>query len=177
MQIMDIEAFRARYPAWLEATRPLLEAKNWKDSFKTYPFVVNEDCPWTPLARPLAQCRVAMLTTAGLYVPGDQPPFRAEDCEGDWTFRELPVDAAPERLAIAHDHFDHTRAEEDRNCVYPLDRLRELADEGFIGALAATHYAISGYCTRPDRVVEHSAPQIAAHALQTGVDVLLHIPV
>lgn len=177
MQLMDFEAFRARYPGWLEATRPLLEAKNWKESFKTYPFVVNEDCPWTPLEKPLAECRLAMLSTAGLYLPGEQPPFRAEDYEGDWTFRELPTDVAPEQFAIAHDHYDHAWAEQDRNCVYPLQRLRELQAEGFIGEIAATHYSISGYCTRADLVAEHTALEIAKHAAQSGVDVLLHIPV
>ncbi|HKI98516.1 MAG TPA: glycine/sarcosine/betaine reductase selenoprotein B family protein [bacterium] len=174
---MDVETFRSRYPAWLEATRPLLEAKDWGASFKTYPFAVNTESPWAPQAKPLAECRVALLSTAGLYVPGEQPPFRAEDIEGDWSFRELPEGVAPEALAIAHDHYDHTRAETDRNCVYPHARLRELATAGVIGEVASRHYSISGYCTRPDHIVERSAPQIVQRLRQDRVDVLLHVPV
>lgn len=176
-QNMDTAAFRAAYPQWLEQTRPLLEAADWKAAFKTYPFVVNDDAPWTPLAKPLAQCRVAMLTTAGLYVPGEQPPFRAADIEGDWTFRELPDDVPAERLAIAHDHFDHGRAEQDINCVYPHARLRELVAEGVLGGLTPVHYSISGYCTRPDLLVEHTVPEVVASLRQQRADVLFHVPV
>ena len=177
MHNMDMEAFRARYPEWLAATRPLLEAADWKTSFKTYPFVVNADSPWTPFEKPLSQCRVAVLTTAGLYVPGEQPPFRAKDIEGDWTLRELPQDVPLASLAIAHDHYDHTRANADRNCVYPLERLRELVADGTIGSLAPVHFSISGYCTRPDLIVERTAPQVVQRLRTMAVDVLLHIPV
>lgn len=177
MEHMDTQAFQAAYPQWLEETRPLLEAANWKDAFKSYPFVVNSDAPWSPLAKPLADCRVAMLTTAGLYLPGDQPPFRAADIEGDWTFRELPDDADPAQLSIAHDHFPHDRAEQDLNCVYPYARLRELVADGVLGGLAPVHYSISGYCTRPDRVLEHTLPQVVMSLRMHQVDVLFHVPV
>jgi D-proline reductase (dithiol) PrdB len=174
---MDIAGFRERYPAWLEQARALLEAKNWTEAFKSYPFPVNTEAPWTPLAKALAQCRVAVLTTAGLYRRGEQPPFRAEDIEGDWSLRELPLDADPATLAIAHTHFDHARAEADLNTVYPLERLRELVQAGFIGDLAPTHFSISGYCTRPDLVSEHTAPQVVQRLRMERVDALLHIPV
>lgn len=177
MEPMDLQAFKERYPRWLEEVRPLLEAANWKESFKTYPYVVNEDSPWTPLRKELAQCRVAVLTTAGLYMDSDQPPFKAASIEGDWTFRELPDDVGAAQLAMAHDHFDHTVAETDLNTVYPIDRLRELVAEGVIGGLASRHYSISGYCTRADLIAEFSAPEIAARIRQDRVDVLFHVPV
>lgn len=177
MQIMDVAAFQARYPDWLESQRPLLEQANWRDAYKTYPFVLNEGSPWAPLGKPLAECRVAVLSTAGLYVPGEQPPFRAEDIEGDWTFRELPADVPPERMEIAHTHYDHARADADRNCVYPLARLRELVAEGVIGALAPVHYSISGYCARADLLAENTAPQVVQRARMDGVDAVLHVPV
>jgi D-proline reductase (dithiol) PrdB len=177
VQILDVERFRAAYPAWLAAMRPLLEARNWKDAFKTYPYAVNTESPWTPLGKPVAQCRIAVLTTAGLYLAGAQPPFRATDIEGDWTVRELPGDVTVERIAIAHDHYDPARARADLNCVFPIDRLREMVDDGLIGELADVHYSISGYCTRADQVAEHTAPQVVARARQDRVDALLHIPV
>jgi D-proline reductase (dithiol) PrdB len=178
MQLMDIAAFQERYPAWLERARAMLEASDFKGAFAAdYPYVVNAEAPWTPPRKPLAQSRLAVLTTAGLYVKGEQPRFRDADVEGDWTFRELPGDAWVDQLEIAHTHFDHARAEQDLNCVYPLERLRELMADGVIGSLAQRHYSISGYCTRADLVAEHTAPQIAQRLAQDGVDVLLHVPV
>lgn len=177
MQTMDIPAFRERYPAWLEAARPFLDVKDWTAAFKGYPYPIHDEAPWTPLAKPLAQCRLAVLTTAGLYVAGEQPPFNAEDIEGDWTLRELPDDVALDALDIAHTHYDHTRAREDLNCVYPHDRLRELVADGVVGALASRHYSISGYCTRADLVAERTAPQMVERLRADGVDALLHIPV
>ena len=178
MQIMDVARFQSAYPAWLDAARPLLEAKDWGAAFKAgYPFPTNEESPWAPLAKPLAQCRVAILTTAGLYVAGEQPPFRAADIEGDWTLRELRDDQPLDKLAIAHDHYDHARALEDLACVYPHARLQELAAQGLIGGLAPTHFSISGYCTRPDQVVEHALPQVVQRLKIERTDVLLHVPV
>jgi D-proline reductase (dithiol) PrdB len=177
MDLMDLHAFRERYPAWLEANRPLLEAGNWHDSFKGYPFPINAESPWAPLDKPLSRCRLAVLTTAGLYIAGEQPPFRAADIEGDWTFRELPDGTPYDRLAIAHDHYPHALAEEDLNVVYPLERLAELVNAGALGELAPRHISISGYCTRPDLVVEHSAGAIVETLRRDAVDVLLHLPV
>ncbi len=178
--VMDLEVFRERYPDWLEKHRPHLEAANWKEAFKTYPFAVNHSAPWTPLRKPLSECTLAVLSTAGLYLKDSQPPFDAANIEGDWTWRELPADASPAELGIAHTHYPHEAAKTDLNAVYPLDRLRELVAEGRIGALAGKHYSISGYCTRADLVVEKSAPELLASlgaAAADGADVVLHVPV
>ena len=175
--VMDLETFRERYPDWLEANRAHLEAANWKEAFKTYPFAVNRGAPWTPLRKPLSECTVAVLSTAGLYLKDSQPPFDAANIEGDWTLRELPADASPADLGIAHAHYPHEAAETDLNTVYPLDRLRELVAEGRIGAVAGTHYSISGYCTRSDLLVEKTAPELVAALGAAQVDVVLHVPV
>ena len=177
MELMDMAVFQARYPEWLEENRSLLEAANWKEAFKKFPFVLNASAPWTPMGKPLAQSRLAVLTTAGLYVKGDQAPFDAANIEGDWTFRELPGEAFTDQLAIAHDHYPHDAAEKDLNAVYPLDRLNELVEEGVIGELAQHHYSISGYCTRIDLLVENSISQLVDSLKAQQVDAVLHIPV
>ena len=48
-----------------------------------------EASPWAPLSKPLNRCRVALITTGGLYVEG-QEPFNVA---GDWSFRHLPKDS------------------------------------------------------------------------------------
>ena len=50
-------------------------------------------------------------------------------------------------------NFDRTGFQEDWNVVFPLDRLTELAAEGKIGSVAATHYSFMG-ATDPVQMVD-----------------------
>lgn len=178
MAIMeDLAGFRAAYGPWLDRQRPLLEEKRWKEAFVGYPFVQNQASPFTPLAKPLSQCRVGLISTAGLYVREEQEPFDAMNIEGDPSFRAVPVNAARDRLAIAHDHFNHSAAIADLNSVFPLDRLNELAGESLLGGLAPLAASISGYCTRADRIAEETAPAVVEFFRRQQVDTVLHIPV
>jgi D-proline reductase (dithiol) PrdB len=38
-------------------------------------------------------------------------------------------------------HYDHACVDRDRNCVFPIDRLRELVAAGKVGALTEGHFA------------------------------------
>jgi D-proline reductase (dithiol) PrdB len=177
VEVMDVTAFREAYGPWLEETRPLLEAADWKGAFATFPFPRPAEAPWSPLEKPLAECRVALLSTAGVYLRDSQQPFDAENIEGDWSFREVPCSAKPADLSIAHTHYDHANAEADLNTVLPLDRLRELQAEGFIGELLSPFFSISGYCTRPDLVAEETAPRVVERMKALGADALLNVAV
>lgn len=177
MEARLLDTFRERYPVWLEENRSLMEAGDFKTAMQGFPFIRPDDTPWAPLAKDLADSRLAVLSTAGLYVAGEQAPFRAEHIEGDWSHRELPADVAFDRLRIAHTHYPHDHAEADLNCVFPLERLREAVADGTVGALNARHFSISGYCTRLDRVVEETAPPIVEALRRDGVDAVLHVPV
>jgi D-proline reductase (dithiol) PrdB len=99
-----------------------------------YPFRRVDWRPGTRLEKPLNQARIALITTAGLYLPGQQPfdqSFRHDDC----SFREIPGETPTEMLQIGQssDAFDHAGIEADRNLALPLDRLHELADGGIVG--------------------------------------------
>ena len=66
--------------------------------YPPYRWVVNEDVPWTPLAKPLDRCRVALVSTGGVHHK-DQPPFHTRD---DTSHREIPRDVPVEELRVAH---------------------------------------------------------------------------
>lgn len=172
-----IPDFRARYRAWWEAARPLIAAHDYATAFKTYPWPAIADTPWTPVSKSLEACRLAVVSTAGLYRRGVDSPFDTEALEGDTSFRALPADADPGTLAIAHPHFNHEVAEADLNTIYPLERLAELRAAGRLGALAPTHWSIMGYATRADELAERTAPAIAAGMRREGVDLALIVPV
>jgi D-proline reductase (dithiol) PrdB len=72
-------------------------------------------------------------------------------------------------------NFDRTGFQRDLNVVYPIDRLRELAAEGVIGGVAATHYTVMG-STDPAGMIE-AADQIAGQLRQERIDAVLLSPV
>ncbi len=138
--------------------------------------------PWTPLTKPLAECRVALLSTAGLSMKGDAPfdmeYERQNPTRGDASFRRLRADATAATTCANHLHIDTSYVERDLNVALPLDRLRELVDEGVVGAMADTHYSVMGFQgSDPSRLENESAPAIAEIMKSEEVDLALLAPV
>ena len=44
-----------------------------RDMLLAWPSPEHEDSPWTNMSKPLSECKVALVTTAGLHVRGDDP--------------------------------------------------------------------------------------------------------
>ena len=93
--------------------------------------------PYTPLKRQLKECRVALVSTSGAYVEGMQP-----FSENDLTFRLIPTDTDTKTIRFVPGHFDTTQGAEDPNIMFPLDRLRELVENGEIGSLSENHISM-----------------------------------
>ena len=146
--------------------------------FKAYRWRRIDPVPWTPLGRPLPECRLALVSSAGLAAPG-QEPFDRERKGGDPTFREVPA-ATP--AAVLEDHhrsesYDHSGIRRDPNLAFPLDRVRELAQQGRIGSVAPRHLSFMGSVTAPGRLVRDHAPAAAEVLTRDEVDVALLVPV
>ena len=141
-----------------------------------------ESIPWTPLRKPLAQCRIALVTTAGLYLKGEQPPFdlereRREPFWGDPTYRVIPTDVRQEQISVAHLHINTEDIERDVNIVLPVDRVRELVAAGELGSMAPHHYAFMGYQQQgaPEWAARYG-PEVAQRMIEEEVDVALLAP-
>lgn len=145
---------------------------------KAYPWRRIDPIPWTPLRRPLAESRVALVTSAGFVLPG-QEPFNDEIRGGDTSFREIPSDAEVATLTETHrsQSFDHTGIRSDPNLAFPLDRFRELVANGRIGALNHRHLSFMGSVTAPGRLLRDSAPEAARRLAADGVEAALLVPV
>ena len=131
--------------------------------FDTAPFVAGP---------PLAQRRIAIVSSAALIRRGDAPfPF------GTPEVRFLPADLPTPDLRISHVsiNFDRAGFQRDINTVYPIDRLRELAADGAIGGVADTHYTVMG-STDPATMAE-TADQITGQLRQERIDAVLLSPV
>jgi D-proline reductase (dithiol) PrdB len=118
--------------------------------------------PFTPYERELSRATVAIVTAGGVH-QRDQEPFNIADELGDLTFRVIEPDVQAANLMVTHHHYDHTDADRDVNVVFPIDALRTLAAEGFIGGLARAHVGFMGYTMQLKRMYEETAPRIAEH--------------
>lgn len=122
---------------------------------------ISRKCvPFTPYDRDLARATVAIVTAAGVHRK-DQEPFNIADELGDLTYRIIGPNDSTSDLMVTHHHYDHSDADQDINVVFPLDLLRELAAEGFIGEAAREHVGFMGYTMQLKRMYEETAPQIA----------------
>ena len=145
---------------------------------RTYPWRRIDPVPWAPLAKPLAECRVALVSSAAAVLP-DSDPFDYSGRAGDPTFRLIPSDTDPRALVETHPNssFDHSGMAEDMNVAFPLDRIREIASSGRIREVAPRHLSFAGYLPAPGRLRKKTAPVAARLLAEDGVDVALLFPV
>ena len=121
---------------------------------------------------PLSERRVCVLSTAGLHCRGDAPfvGYAAD-------YRVIPGGADMDDLVMSHlsTNFDRTGFYQDVNVAFPIDRLRELAEEGVIGSIADHHFSFMG-ATQPARM-EPVVADMVAILKADKVDAVLLVPV
>jgi D-proline reductase (dithiol) PrdB len=130
-----------------------------------------ESTPWAE-AKPLAESRIALISTAGLHRRED-PPF----VPGAGDYRVIPDDADFDDLVMSHlsTNFDRTGFFQDVNTAFPADRLRELAEQGVIDSVASRHYSFMG--ATPPAMMEPVARDLAGLLKEDGVDAVVLVPV
>lgn len=143
-----------------------------------------DTAPWTPLVRPLSRSRLALISTGGVYVEGNDPlgpsgPTQEEAVSrineflrGDPALAVIPKDTAPGRLRVRHPGYDIRGALGDHNVVFPIDRLKGLEAEGVIGELADEAYSFIG-ATSQLRLLKDYAPRWAVRLREKKVDAVL----
>ena len=130
--------------------------------------------PWSPLNVPISKAKVALVTTGGFYVAGQEPYVTdGRENKGDYSFRAIPRNTPAEKLEVAHLHYDLSGPKEDRNCVFPIDRADELLRDGVIGSLADTYYSFMGFIQEPEVLAKETAPEVARLLKADGVDAVV----
>lgn len=120
--------------------------------------IARKCVPFTPYDKDLPSATVALVSATGVYL-ADQEPFPGED-PGDTTYRVIPADAPLDSMRIVHNHYDHSEADADPNIVFPLQTLRELVEDGVIGAVNDKHYSY-GFTTKLKELYEKTFPELA----------------
>src|SRR5712692_1568822 len=92
---------RDKLQAWIDdpEVSAFLQARNWKEAFARYTYLeIGQEPPFTQLVKPLRESRIVAITSGGLYIDEQQPPFHAADVYGDPSLRPIPIDTPHDRL-------------------------------------------------------------------------------
>jgi D-proline reductase (dithiol) PrdB len=151
------------------ATRLFVRTYRWRTARAVEP---------RPLAKPLSEASVALISTAAFVAPG-QKPFDDEARGGDFTHRLLAADVDLQTLTESHrsDAFDHAGIRLDPNLALPLETLRELADEKVIGSVSPETVSLMGSITAPGRLLSATVPILVDVLRRQKSDCALLVPV
>ncbi len=121
----------------------------------------------------LSEATVAIVTTAGLRQTGD-PSWTPRDPN----YRVFDTDAEDIRLGHISPNFDRSGFVADINVVFPVDRLKEMAEEGVIGRVAPRHVTFMGAQDgNMTTIRKDTAPAVAKLLKEDGADVVLLTPI
>ena len=95
---------------------------------------------WAPVTKPLNEMVIALATAAGVHRKED----KRFNLAGDFTWREIYDSTPSSDLMVSHGGYDNSDVNKDINCMFPIDRLHELAKEGFIKGVAPVHIGFMG---------------------------------
>lgn len=153
--------------AYIERTRELYS------DFKPYRWVdnSNQPIPFTPLTKPLSECRIALISSGGMMYR-DQPRFHREDA----SYRRIPKTARREDLSVWHFGYPTRDAELDPNCVLPLEPMRELEAAREIGALVDPVFSFMGGVYSARKIRDELAPQILDELRRAHADAFFLVP-
>jgi len=170
--MLEIEAFA------VEDVEEKWNAWNTRCTVSHYPNYAparNEHAEFYCPDKPLSDLRVVLITSGGVRLKTDQP-FDMQSRKGDISLRWIPYDVNVADLRFDHDHYDHHDADEDPNCMFPIERLRELAAEGVIGSVAAQHVGFTGAIPKADRFIRQTLPQLVSRLKEDHVDAAVLSP-
>ena len=140
---------------------------------KPYRWAQYRDVPFTPLEKPLAESRVALVTTAAPYQPdkGDQGPGAPYNSAAKFYTVYTDSTASEPDLRVSHIGIDrkHTTAE-DMRTWFPLRQLKRLAEEGVIAGITDRFYGAPTNRSQK-RTIEVDCPEIYDRIREDGGDV------
>jgi len=161
----------ARVALWMQRNTPGIY--QWYAARENHRW--HSEVPFSPLLKPLKQCRVALVNSGGLILDNQQP-FNLAVEEGDCSYRVIPGDADPARLVVSHMFYDTHNVELDSGVMLPLAVLNDFAADGKIGSVSPRHFSFSGGIPDPTELIERYAPEVAEAMVSDEVDLAILTP-
>lgn len=169
------EAFLTQPVRYIDRTRAWYSAMG----YEPYRWPHVDDVPFSPLTKPLDECRLTVITTASPHRPelGDQGP--GAEYNGAAKFFDVwsaPFDDPPD-VRISHLGYDRANTTAvDPATWFPIRRLREAVEAGRIGGLTERLHA-APTIRSARRTIEEHAPEIVRRCIAEDTDVALLVPV
>ncbi len=124
---------------------------------------------FTAVTKELKEMRVALATAAGVHLKSD----KRFNLAGDTSYREIPRETPSSELMVSHGGYDNADVNKDVNCMFPIDRLNELAAEGIIKDVAPMHFGFMGGGGNQEVFTEETGPEIARRLKEEEVDAVV----
>ncbi|NQU63230.1 MAG: hypothetical protein HQ517_02945 [SAR324 cluster bacterium] len=149
-----------------------------------------DDGPFVKPAKKVSQSKLALITSTGHFVEGDDPePFGIKDMTQaeavsrimDFikevpTLSRIPFNTPRDRLRVRHGGYDIRGVQKDPEVALPLSALSDMEKNGTIGELLPSAYSFVGACAQM-RLIKETGPQWAAYFNEEKADVALLVPV
>ena len=145
---------------------------------KPYVWAHYVSVPFTPLTKPLSDCRLALVTTAAPYQPGKGDQGPGAPYNGAAKFHavySLPSAVEPD-LRISHISYDrqHTTAEDMRSWC-PLAQMKRFAADGEIGGVTRNLHGVPTNRSQKTTIAR-DAPEILRRVSEDGADAVVLVP-
>ncbi len=162
------------YVRYIEKTRDYYLSQGYD---KPYQWANYDEVPFAPLSKPLAECRVTLISTSEISIIGADDPedeTRMGIVGGTYT---IPSSLPAAKLYSPSRSFDQAATTlEDVDAFFPTSRLHEAVKSGRIAGLTERfHGVFNAYSQRRTR--ERDAPLILDRCREDGADVAILVPV
>jgi D-proline reductase (dithiol) PrdB len=148
---------------YMQRTRRFYRAKG----FAPYQWAQHETIPWQQPRKPLADSRVALISTA---VP-DETTIKSERVATSWALSAAPLNFGTQELSWDKQTTDTN----DRRTYFPLEDLLDAASNGYIGSVAPRfHFLPTHFSQR--RTLTGDGPAIASACIDDEVDIAILVP-
>ncbi len=124
---------------------------------------------FTPVTKELKDMTIALVTAAGVHKKTD----KRFNLSGDFTFRKIEDTTPSSELMVSHGGYDNGDVNKDINCMFPIDRIHELARDGFIKAIAPIHIGFMGGGGNQEKFKNETGPEIAKVLKDENVDAVI----
>lgn len=130
---------------------------------------ITPQAVWCEVEKELKDMKIALLTAAGVHLIDD----KKFNLAGDFSYRKIARDKKVSEMMVSHGGYDNADVNKDINCMFPIDRLKELVDEKFIGDLSEINFGFMGGGGDQERFLKETGPEIAAKLKELKVDAVL----
>lgn len=163
------------YVRYIDKTREYYRSQGYD---KPYQWAHFDDVAFSPLDKPLSQCRVGLVSTGEVMVRGSGDASEDETQMGNLGgVYSIPADTPLDKLySPSHSYDKHHTTLEDVNAYFPIERMKEAVADGKIAGLTQRAIGVfNAYSQRKTR--ERDAPEVLKRLREDGADVAVLVPV